>query len=174
MLVGANPPAQAQQTMTADQQASLSTAIAAGDATTIASLAATLSGPALAALAGQLAATNNATLIAAVLVQVQTSNPGASSQVAGAVGIAVAASPNAITLAPAVVTQTVAAGGKGVASVFAGAVISTSTNGAVVAAVQTASAQADIVPVTVVVSNQGSIVVTPPPPVPPPCQTSCS
>src|SRR5438309_732077 len=87
MMMAANPPAQAQEAMTADQQAALNTAIAAGDAAGIAALAAGLTGNALASLSTQVTNTNNATLIANVVVQAQAGPAGQS--IAAAIGTAV-------------------------------------------------------------------------------------
>jgi hypothetical protein len=172
----ANPPAQAQQAMTAAQQATLSTAITAGDAKAIATLAASLSGQALAALATQLTATNNVTLITNTVNQLAASGTDASLIAINAVGVAIANSPNAISLAPAVVTAVAgdANTSKLAATVLAGAIISNSTNGAVVKVTRDAAAQAQVFLAISTTVGANGIVINPAPPVPPPCQTSCS
>lgn len=167
------PPVQAQQAMTVDQQASLTTAIAANDAATIASLAVKLSGPALASLATYLVDSNNATLIANVMGNVAklTDGPG-TAFVGKAIGVAIANSPNAITLGPAVVTLT--ADNWAAVQSIADGIITASNNGAVVKATQNAAAQAGITLLAITLQSGGGIAVNGGPPVPPPCTTSCT
>ena len=173
VLATTAPPVQAQQTMTAAQQASLTTAIAANDAPTIASLAVKLSGPALASLATYLVDSNNATLIADVMANVKNLTDSSGTAFVGkAIGVAIANSPNAITLGPAVITLT--ADNWAAVQSIADGIITTSTNRAVVKATQYAAAQAGITLLAITLQSGGGIVLGNAPPVPPPCTTSCT